>query len=171
MNKSRDSGSRRARVPASKKNKRVLAIEILEKRLLRAVFPVYSAADSAPAGDPAMYTIRWAVEQANAATSPSTIDIELGTSAATITLLQGQLELSNTAYSTTIYDEPGQGPVTVNGNDTSRVFQVDLGVTASISGLTITGGSATYTYYFYNSPTPHVISNPVVDFSIMARRH
>ncbi len=31
--------------------------------------------------------------------------------------------------------------MTVNGGGMSRVFQVDGGVTASISGLTITGGS------------------------------
>ena len=91
---------------------------------------------------PAVNTLRWAVEQANAATTASSIEIELGTSPATITLLQGQLELDNTAYATTIYDGPGEGAVTISGNDASRVFQVDGGVTASISGLTITGGDA-----------------------------
>ena len=70
----------------------------------------------------------------------SSIEIELGTSPATITLLQGQLELDNSAYPTTIYDGPGEGAVTISGNSASRVFQVDGGVTASISGLTITGG-------------------------------
>ena len=34
--------------------------------------------------------------------------------------------------------------MTVSGGGTSRVFQVDAGVTASISGLTITGGNAGY---------------------------
>ena len=33
--------------------------------------------------------------------------------------------------------------VTVSGNNASRVFQVDPSVTASISGLTITGGNTT----------------------------
>ena len=32
--------------------------------------------------------------------------------------------------------------MTVSGNNASRVFQVDAGVTASISGLTITGGNS-----------------------------
>ena len=32
--------------------------------------------------------------------------------------------------------------MTVSGGGLSRVFQVDTGVTASISGLTITGGNA-----------------------------
>ncbi len=88
-------------------------------------------------------TLRWAIAQANAATtSPSSIEIELGTTPATITLAGTQLELSNTAYPTTIYDGPGQGAVTVSGNNASRVFQIDNGVTASISGMTISGGNA-----------------------------
>ena len=57
-----------------------------------------------------------------------------------ITLTGGQLELTGTAGTTTI-----QGPVayllSVSGHQASRVFQVDTQVTASISGLTITGGS------------------------------
>ena len=34
--------------------------------------------------------------------------------------------------------------MTVNAGGASRVFQIDCGVTASISGLTITGGHADY---------------------------
>jgi hypothetical protein len=81
--------------------------------------------------------LRQAITQANTATSPSSIEFELGSTAAMISLRQGQLELSNTSYPTTIYDGPGQGPVTVSGNNASRVFQIDSGVTASISGLTM----------------------------------
>ena len=58
----------------------------------------------------------------------------------TITLTGGQLELSNTTGTETITG-PAAG-VTVSGGGASRVFQVDAGVTASISGLTITGGNA-----------------------------
>ena len=60
---------------------------------------------------------------------------------ATITLSSGQLAL---AKSVTIYDGSGQGPVTVSGSvsNPSRVFQIDSGVKATLSGLTITGGSA-----------------------------
>ena len=58
----------------------------------------------------------------------------------TITLTSGQLELSDTSGTETITG-PAAG-VTVSGGGTSRVFQVDTGVTASISGLTITGGNA-----------------------------
>ena len=58
----------------------------------------------------------------------------------TITLTGTQLELSDTTGTETITG-PAAG-VTVSGGGASRVFQVDAGVTASISGLTITGGNA-----------------------------
>ena len=57
----------------------------------------------------------------------------------TITLTGTQLELSNTTEPETITG-PAAG-VTISGGGLSRVFQVDAGVTASISGLTIIGGS------------------------------
>ena len=58
----------------------------------------------------------------------------------TITLTGNQLELSNTIETETITG-PAAG-VTVSGGGLSRVFQVDGLVTASISGLTITGGNS-----------------------------
>jgi fibronectin-binding autotransporter adhesin len=60
----------------------------------------------------------------------------------TITLNGTQLELSDTTGTETITG-PKAG-VTVSGDGLSRVFQVDGGVTASISGLTITDGDAGY---------------------------
>ncbi len=114
---------------------------ILEDRRLLSAIVVNNPTDSPVTGQ---IDLRQAVAQANAATSPSSVEIELGTTVATITLGGSQLELSNTNDAVTIYDGPGQGPVTISGNNTSRVFQVDTGVTASLSGLTISGGSATY---------------------------
>ena len=61
--------------------------------------------------------------------------------ATTITLSGTQLELSDTTGTTTITGPPAG--VTVSGGGLSRVFQNDSGVTTSISGLTISGGSAT----------------------------
>ena len=108
---------------------------VLEDRRLLATFAVTSTADDGSTG-----TLRWAVAQANSASSSSTIDVDLGTSAATITLSQGPLVLSNTAEATMIYDHMGQGPVTISGNNTSRVLQIDKGVTATLAGLEIAGG-------------------------------
>ena len=59
--------------------------------------------------------------------------------AQTITLGGTQLELSDTTGATTITG-PATG-VTVDANHTSRVFMIDTGVTAALSGLTITGGN------------------------------
>ncbi len=61
-------------------------------------------------------------------------------SAQTISLTSGQLELSDTTGTVAIKG-PAAG-VTVNAGGASRVFQIDSGVTASISGMTISGGSA-----------------------------
>ena len=109
----------------------------LEERRLLSTFAVTSTADDGSQG-----TLRWAVAQANAAISPSEIKIDLGTSPAAIALSQGQLELSDTSASIAIYDGSGQGPVTISGNDASRVIQIDSQVTATITGLTIASGSA-----------------------------
>ncbi len=122
----------------------------LEDRRLLSTFDVTSTADDGSTG-----TLGWAVSEANAAASASAIVFELGTGPATITLASGPghagtLELSNTSASVMISDGPGQGPVTVSGSNGSDmygnivapVFSVDAGVTASLSGLTITGGGA-----------------------------
>ncbi len=74
--------------------------------------------------------------------SAITFDPSVFTSPTTIMLTGQQLELSNTAPSTSI-----TGPVaalTVSGGGNSRVFEVDSGVTASLSRLAITGGSANF---------------------------
>ncbi len=77
-------------------------------------FTVNSIADDGSTG-----TLRWAVSQANVDTSPSTIDFDLGTAPATITLLQGPLVLSNTSEPVTI-DGPGAGLLSISGNRASR---------------------------------------------------
>ena len=62
-------------------------------------------------------------------------------SARTITLTQGQLELSGSGDGTSItIDAPAAG-LTINAGGGSRVFQVDAGVAATLSGLTIIGGA------------------------------
>ena len=53
----------------------------------------------------------------------------------------GELELTGTEAGTTIAG-PGANLLSVSGDNVSRVFLVDPKVTASISGLTITGGNA-----------------------------
>ena len=87
-------------------------------------------------------TLRWAVGQANSAGGAETIafDQKVFKAPQTITLSGTQLELTDTTGTETITG-PKAG-VTVSGGGLSRVFQVDAGVPASISGVTITGGHA-----------------------------
>ena len=107
----------------------------LEDRRLMSTFTVTNTADSG-AG-----SLRYEIGLANSNSGASTIDFDstVFDTALTITLTSGQLELSNTSGTETITG-PAAG-VTVSGGGLSRVFQVDANVTASISGLTITGGS------------------------------
>ena len=108
----------------------------LEDRRLLSTFTVTSTLDNGSVG-----TLRWAVGQANSAGGAETIafDKTVFKTPQTITLTGTQLELSDTTGTETITG-PKAG-VTVSGGGLSRVFQVDGGVTASLSGLTITGGS------------------------------
>ncbi len=93
-----------------------------------ATFVVTKTADDGSVG-----TLRWAVDQADSVQSTSTITFNLGSTPQTITLSQGQLELSNPSYLITI-DGPGSNLLTVSGNQASRVFKIDPMTTAAISG-------------------------------------
>jgi hypothetical protein len=94
--------------------------------------------------DGSVGTLRWAVGQANLAVGTATITFApaVFNTPQTITLTGAPLELSNRNATDTI-SGPAVG-VTVSGGGLSRVFQVDSGVTASVSGMTITGGNAPY---------------------------
>jgi hypothetical protein len=127
----------RARNAGCERTRRRLVPELvwLEKRELLTTFDVTSTADDGSAG-----TLRQAIAEANAATSPSTIDFQLASTPATITLTHGQLSLSNKSAAITI-DGPGADLLRISGNHLSTVIAVYSGVTASLSALTITGGA------------------------------
>ena len=107
-------------------------LEILEDRLAPAQFTVTNLTD-----DPINTgSLRYAVNQANTNGQDNTIQFAVG---GTI-VLGSQLELSSSGHNVTI-DGAGQD-VTLNGKGLTRVFQVDAGVTAVLTGLTIANGSA-----------------------------
>ena len=109
-----------------------------------AVVPRYVVNTTADELDPSssVTSLRYAIASADAFPGHAiTFDPTVFASAQTISLTLGQLELSDTTGTETITG-PAAG-VTVSGGGQSRVFQVDLNVTASLSGLTITGGNAT----------------------------
>jgi parallel beta-helix repeat protein len=91
---------------------------------------------------PGLLSLREAIGFAN--TDPSgmahiTFDPVVFATTQTITLTTSQLELTHGNDTIT---GPAKG-VIVNGNHANRVFQVDAGVTASISGMTLAGGKTT----------------------------
>ena len=109
----------------------------LEDRSLLSTIVVNNPTDTPVAGQT---DLRQAIDQANTTGGNQTIvfDKTVFMTPQTITLKVGQLELSDASGTETITG-PAAG-VTVSGGGKSRVFQVDKGITASISGLTITGG-------------------------------
>jgi hypothetical protein len=121
---------------------------VLEQRAMLSTFTVNSTADSAPANNPTPGTLRWAVEQASAASGGALINFDL-TTPATITLAQGELVLRSVAKGSIVIEGPGAGLLSISGGGQSRVFYAypnqtpDGGLTAIISGVTITGGSTT----------------------------
>jgi hypothetical protein len=108
-----------------------LGLERLEHRVALSTFVVLNLNDSG-AG-----SLRQAIAQADGTPGPNEIDFATGLSG-TITLTGGQLTIANNDM--TIVG-PGADQLSVSGHNTSRVFEVDS-VTAAISGLTVTGGSA-----------------------------
>src|SRR5690348_9805442 len=109
----------------------------LEGRRLPSMFTVTSTNDNGGSG-----TLRSAVLQADSAGGSNTIafDPTVFATPQSITLSGGELLLTS---GTITVNGPGAGLLTVNGNQFDRIFQVNAGVTASISGLTITNGGST----------------------------
>jgi hypothetical protein len=120
-----------------------LSIEALEDRAVPATFTVLNTLDDGSTG-----SLRWAVGQANTTTGADTIafnnDSSLGTNfydgtQHTITLSGSDLELTDSA--TTTITGPGQGLLTISGNQTNRSFNI-FGK-AALSGMTMTDGIGT----------------------------
>jgi hypothetical protein len=117
------------------------ALEVLEGRWVPSTLVVTNPTDTPVTG---LIDLRQAIAMANTNVGDDTItfDTTVFKTPQTITLGGTQLELSDTTGPETITG-PKAG-VTVNGGGLSRVFQVDGLVTASISGVTITGGNSGY---------------------------
>ena len=97
------------------------------------------------ANDNGAGSLRQAILDANAASGANTItfDPSVFNTARTIVLAGSVLTISDTL----IINGPGLDLVTVSGNNAVRVFAISPGVTASISGMTITqGNGATGTF-------------------------
>ena len=127
----------------SRRHRRIITLEGLEERIVLSSWPVTKTVDDGTAN-----TLRWAIAQANAEGGGSTITFDPGVFAThqTITLSSasgfGTLNLTESGGTEAI-----QGPaagVTIRGGTSFGAFEVDSGVNASISTVTITGGRANY---------------------------
>ena len=105
----------------------------LEDRLLLSAYTVLNTNDSGTG------SLRDAVNQANTDGGANTITFDPTSfaTAKTITLSTGQIDLNDVGGLTITAPSVG---VTISGNSASRVFQLDAHATASLTGLTITGG-------------------------------
>jgi hypothetical protein len=115
-------------------NRARLALEALEDRLAPASFTVVNLSDADPG------SLRQAVLGADVSPGASTINFRPGLTG-TINLASGELLV--TAADLTVTG-PGASNLTVSGNHASRVFEIAHGTTASLSGLSISGGASDF---------------------------
>jgi hypothetical protein len=149
---------RRARQHAlARRNRRLWALEGLEGRVLLSGNPTYytvnltgdtgasSGTDAYPTAGTPSGDLLWAISQANANTNSAGSVIEFDPTvfaSPQMITLSSTLVLSDSAGPEVI-EGPGAG-VVISGNHAVEVFAVNGGVTATLAGLTISGGSAGY---------------------------
>src|SRR5262249_30202667 len=103
---------------------------------------VNTTSDSLTPG-PGLLSLREAIGFANtdnSSASAITFDPIVFATPQTITMTGVEYDLTDTAATT--ITGPGANLLSVNGNNTSRIFEIDAG-TVAISGITLTGGNAT----------------------------
>jgi hypothetical protein len=103
---------------------------VLEDRTVLSTLTVLNDRDSGPG------SLRQAVQTANMTTDQDTIVFAKTIHKSTLT--SGELAITHDLEIV----GPGANKLTISGNDTSRVFSIPSGTTASITGLTITDGLA-----------------------------
>jgi hypothetical protein len=122
---------------------RRLAVELLESRALLSTITVTTTSDAYVHTG---ISLRDVVAQANAVArsgNPVTIGFAANLSGQTITLAQGQLELGLGGAGNGVISIDGSGlasPITISGNNASRLFMVDSGVSAALNNLVLNNG-------------------------------
>lgn len=123
-----------------------LSVEALENRTVPTTFMVANLSDSGPG------SLRQAILDANANAGADSIQFASGVTG-TITLTSDELAITDAVD----LQGPGSGVVAVSGNNVFRVF--DVSANATISGLTITGGSSSFGGGIFNTGTLAVSSS------------
>ena len=143
-------------------------LERLEERIVPAVITVTSAADNMTVDG--QVTLREAIEAANtdtrvdgstAGSGADTIQFAAGLSGQTILLDGEELQINS---SLTI-NGLGADLLTIDGDDSSRIFQVAFGSTVTISGLTLTNGFADEGGAIENSSANLTLNNLKITFN------
>src|SRR5262245_13570790 len=125
------------RRPQSKTARRSrLAVESLEDRAVPAVFTVNTLVDENNGIGVGSVSLREAIAAANGQAGDDAIQIGV---TGTINLT-GELPALSSNIAIT---GPGAGALTISGENATRVFQIDAGVSAALSGLTIANGKVT----------------------------
>src|SRR5262249_55540987 len=114
-------------------------VETLEARtLLSSTYVVDSLSDTGT-GSGLTGDIRYCIAQADlSANAGSTITFDTALNGSTITLSKGQLVISDAMTIT----GPGAGSLTINGNNSSRLFDVASGGSLTLENVTLSGGLA-----------------------------
>src|SRR5882672_6256784 len=107
-------------------------LEALEDRTVPSTFLVENLADGGPG------SLRQAILDANALPGADLIRFAPAARDGTVTLTTGQLRITDAVT----IDGPGDQRLAVSGNDASRIFRIDSGISVDIDDLTITRGRA-----------------------------
>src|SRR5271165_1071017 len=152
--------------PSYRSHRRRLTLEPLECRALLSLttWTVNNLGDSAT-GSGTSGDLRYVITQADQTQGDNTINFAV---TGTITLYSALPDLSNTTGVMDI-EGPGASSLTVASSSTTTgtaefgVFTVDPFVTASLTGLTISGGIATDGGGIYNAGTLNVTNSTIAD--------
>ncbi|MGO9917326.1 MAG: choice-of-anchor Q domain-containing protein [Isosphaeraceae bacterium] len=135
------------RQPRARRRRQFCVVEGLEERVLQAGPPTVFMVNNTSNNAALVGSLPFEIKKADANPNPAGSLIEFNdnvfkaTTPRTITLAS-TLALTETTGPLVI-DGPGASIVTISGNNAVQVFSVATGVTASLSGLTISEGSST----------------------------
>ncbi|NER50270.1 MAG: DUF4347 domain-containing protein, partial [Symploca sp. SIO1A3] len=109
-------------------------------------------------------TLREAINAANATSTDDIIEFASGLSGQTITLTNGQLEITDDLF----IDGLGADQLTISGNNASRIFNIDDGdafnsFDVKISGLSIADGNADFGGGIFNEEQLLISSSTIRD--------